>query len=310
MNLIKAARATVGAARIFVIRNQAPISLFFGLGLMIGGTLVACRKTLNVEPIIDGHLQELNDIHTEENTVAPVDGQHRNELAKRKARLFLTTGIRLVSNFGIPVLMILSGSGFIVNGYRIINKKFVIANGLFLSERRINEELRQRIRERDGDGALQEIEHGTYTGSSDSEKPGDLIRRDPITGPFTVTIDESNPHWMFEDINETIPSLQLTMQHIYDIIEGWNDKLHGFGSPHEKIRIFWNDLLRDLKAKSKPFVRAGYVYGVLYDPDDMNSDQYLDVGCYPRKLDNGHYEIDMVFRNMRNIIDDPAVPEF
>ena len=310
MGVLHALSSAAQSARVFFTKNQAKICLITGITAMAGAAVYACVKTQKMEKILDDHLEELDQIHAEETQNDDVNGANHNELALRKTRLYLSTGAKIVSNFAGPILMFAAGAGLVTHGFAVINEKFVVANGLYMAERQINDELRARIRERDGDNALQEIEHGAYKGSEDAEKPGEVVKKEPILGPFTVTIDENNPHWQFEDIHDTIPSLQMTMQHLYALIEGWENKLHGFGDSKKKIRIFWNDFLKDIKAESKPFVRAGNTYGVMYDPDDICSDQHIDVGCYPRKLENGHYEVDMVFRNMRNIIDDPSLEEF
>lgn len=120
----------------FAIKEASPKLLIFGgASLILAGGVVACAKTLNVESIIDEHLEEMSKIDealekgsTIQNEEYPEPTVYTEKIAgKDKFRLCCRTGGKILKNYILAALLIAAGFALIGKGTNTYDGRVAVA---------------------------------------------------------------------------------------------------------------------------------------------------------------------------------------
>ena len=97
-----------GAAKKFAIDKSPEAALIGGIGMVVVGTVLACKQTLKVEDILDEHQEVLDKIEKVASSDQNNSGEIYTESDAKKDRMMLKarTGARLVKLYSLPVLFL------------------------------------------------------------------------------------------------------------------------------------------------------------------------------------------------------------
>lgn len=115
-------------SKVFFKKNSPFILVTTGVGLMVAGTVVACKETMKVEEIVDTHLEYKEKIETlvaDKTEVPTEDGEvivYDEEYGKKcKRKLTALTIFKLVKNYAPAALLLIAGGLCIFKGVNILN---------------------------------------------------------------------------------------------------------------------------------------------------------------------------------------------
>ena len=125
VKLTQAAAKVANTAKV----NSPKLLIFGGAGCLIAAGIYACKQTLNVEGIIDEHLEEKKNIEealeqgvTIQNENYPEPTVYTEEIAKKdKFHLMCRTGGKLFKNYILVVILGAVGLGLIGKGVGIFD---------------------------------------------------------------------------------------------------------------------------------------------------------------------------------------------
>lgn len=135
------------------VKDKSP-EILTGLGVVgvITGTVLACKETKKVDPIIEEHKETLEQIHSVSNSEKE---EVYSEKDKRKdiAIVYAKTGVKLVKLY-LPSIAVLGCSiGCIVQSNRILNKRNIGLISAYTGLSKVFEEYRHNIVEKFGEEA-------------------------------------------------------------------------------------------------------------------------------------------------------------
>lgn len=164
VGLPRAAKSVAIISGLALKKNAPKILLISGVALTVGGTVVACKKTLKMPEIIKELEEKSNEIHEavgKTEVVSPVSSESRPysvEDAKADlTKLYISTGGKILKVYWLPVLMEIGGIALIGISHGIMNKrleaaekKLVAAVTAYEGLSQLFEQYRKRIEEAEG----------------------------------------------------------------------------------------------------------------------------------------------------------------
>lgn len=195
----------------FLARKSPVIALVAGTGLIIAGTVKACKETAKVKEIISAAREDLKALEAakEDGEVVIYHEDENGEVAeetvefdekkykKAKAVVYIRTGLKLLWNYAPAIALQTLGIAGIGVGFRIINKRLAIAmSGLSAMEESFHK-YRNRVVEELGEDADYRYFHGIErVVNSEPELDRNGMPKTTKTGEVKMkntAIDEINP---------------------------------------------------------------------------------------------------------------------
>ena len=130
------------------VRKHMPeILVAVGITGVVAGTVVACKETKKVDPILDEHNKQMEAIHMAADMEVTADGQKYDEKDKRKdtAITYAKTGFKLVKVYA-PAALIIGGSiGCILGSHKILTKRNIGLTAAYTGLSQTFEDYRKKI---------------------------------------------------------------------------------------------------------------------------------------------------------------------
>lgn len=296
MSIMAAIKQGWNVTRNVLVKNAPKIAVAVGSGMVLGGTVDACRQTLKASSVLDEHNKKMEDIH-KALELASAEEIVYTETDRKKDTV--QTYVGTVFNFGKlywrPALLIGGGFASIFTGFRVLNARHVAALGAFATLSDQFNEYRGRAIEEYGPEADVKL----LNGSSDNSQPTkasinvrneedgeekevevDTVDLNAVNGnSFVFDFNYKNPKWdsisfLYNDnfINRIQKRFQLSFESnsIDHLFVGDLYKIFGFDSP--KDSEYTEELLKKLS--------YGPFYGWMNYPGaviDIKTTPYVEV---------------------------------
>lgn len=151
----------IGALELAFKAKSPTLLVIGGVTAMATAALVACKKTLDVEAVMDPHIKslELIELRSEQNAGGLVD--YSNE-SQSKDRLVVYARIAVVGirHYAIPIVLFAGGAGMTFYGHKIMIRRNATLAVAFTAIQRSFEAYRARVLETHGHQADQYFLNG------------------------------------------------------------------------------------------------------------------------------------------------------
>lgn len=269
MSLINTAFRTVA----LTTKKYAPqIAIFGGIGLGVGGAIVACIETRRLDGILEEAKEDLKNIHDK----AISDKTYTEDQVKKDTfKVYARATGRIINNYKWAAGMEIASVISILVGSGAINRRYMRTAAALASMSADFGDYRKEVRERYGDEVDNEIRYGYKTeeikekivdenGKTKTVKKKIKVLPEKAidnTDDYRRIFDKTNPWWDSNNNDIRYYMMFLRSQQSY-----FNDLLRA------NKYVFLNDVL---KALGFPKTRVGQEVGWVHNPEDGN-DGYID----------------------------------
>ena len=264
------------------IKKHSP-EILVGVGIVgiAAGTVLACKETRKIDPIIEEHKETLNDIHMASDTGIIIDketseGVPYTEKDKRRDlfNCYFHTGVELGKLY-LPSVLVMTGSiGCILTSHNILNKRNIGLTAAYAGLSQAYEEYRKNIIEKFGESA--DIE-ARYSVKAKKNKNGET------TYETTDKTDEVD-HSRFFDCESRFwdKNLNVNLMTLYSAETNLNRKLKTRRSHTVTLNEVYDSL--DLRPSDDCQV-LGYKYVPgLHQVDENGIPKVINIGIH--RFDN------------------------
>lgn len=261
----------------FIFKKHAPeICLGLGTAGVVAGTIVACKKTLEMPDILGETKEEVNCIHATfddpQNTPNRTDAPYYSPESKRKdlTKTYIRCGLKVAKNYAVPFALEAGGLGLIFGGHKILKDRNTNLALVAAASDKALHELQKRVEEKYGKEAANDIcfgakeeqisvEETTKKGEKKEVKKTIKSYNDPL-GLYTKLFCEGCRHWCSDP--------DLAISGLRTALDWANRRLD------ERGYLFWNEVLEYLEIPETPL---GATMGWVKDPKDPFA-CYVDFG--------------------------------
>lgn len=260
-----------------VLQKNAP-HIAFGVGIVATavGTYLACRATLNVQPVIEAHREELDNAReskaiggttvTDISTGRQVKAAEITDADYRQAvgYIYMRTTGQLAKEYGPALIAYATGIGLLTSAHITLTKRNAALAATLTALTKAFDEYRSRVRseigaEREHDLFMNAVEH-TITDETGKEKKIKVLTDPNGLSPYAKVFDEYSRYW---NKDPEINRLFVQAQQNYA-----NDLLQVRG------HVFLNEVYDQLGLER---TKAGAVVGWVISED---GDNYIDFGIF------------------------------
>lgn len=270
--LVNKATRLFNKANIKVKKYSPEIFLVLGIAGTITSAVLACKKTLKVNDILEEKQESISKVHTclEEH----LDGYNEKDSKKDLTIIYFQTGLKLIKLYapaiGLGTLSILS----IVSGHNILRKRNIAIAAAYTAVDRGFKEYRKNVVERFGENIdrelrynikAQEIEEETTDkkGNTKIEKKEITIIDGNFVSEYARFFDEYSNEWE-KDSEYNLMFLRKQQDYANDLLKA-------------RGHLFLNEVYDMLGIKRS---KAGQVVGWIYDLKNPKGDNYVDFNIY------------------------------
>lgn len=270
--LVNKATRLFNKANIKVRKYSPEIFLVLGIAGTITSAVLACKKTLKVNDILEEKQESISKVHTclEEH----LDGYNEKDSKKDLTIIYFQTGLKLIKLYapaiGLGTLSILS----IVNGHNILRKRNIAIAAAYTAVDKGFKEYRKNVVERFGDNIdrelrynikAQEIEEETTDkkGNTKIEKKEITIIDGNFVSEYARFFDEYSNEWE-KDSEYNLMFLRRQQDYANELLKS-------------RGHLFLNEVYDMLGIKRS---KAGQVVGWIYDLKNPKGDNYVDFNIY------------------------------
>lgn len=249
------------------LKKHSP-EILIGAGVVgvVTGTVLACKATRKIDPIIEEHKDTLNDIHMATDTGILVDketstGVPYTEKDKRKdlVMCYGRTALELGKVYWPSALIITSSIGCIIASHNILNKRNIGLTAAYAGLSQVFEEYRRNIIDKFGEEADVEAR---YAVKAKKNKKGEVT--------YEMTEDTSdNDHSRFFDAESRFwdNNVNLNLQ----MLKSQEKNLNRTLKYRRSHMITLNEVYDAIDVRpSKDGQVLGYIYRPGIDPVDEN----------------------------------------
>lgn len=257
MNLNKITR--LFNRQLFVIKKHIPdILTVVGIGGVLTGTVLACKATTRIKPIIDDHEDKVTYIHVVDDKILP-----KNEKGRELLKVYGETGVELLKLYGPAIAVNICSILCIVSSDKKM-KRNTLALGAGYSAL-MNEYLsyRKRVADKYGKDAELELYRGDrYLVEKNEEENSVNIRVNRMDiGEYTKLFDETSRYYT------KTPAINFAFLRKKQEEANHLLKIRGY--------LFYNEVLKMLDL---PLVSEGDYIGWVYDNNMIVGNNYVDFG--------------------------------
>ena len=266
-------------------RNSPTIMIVFGVVGVTAGTIVACRATTKLTPIIE-------DFHDRMDEIRVADSEQSNDITKRETVVaYAETGAKLAKLYAPSAIIMGVSLTSIIMSHNIMRERNAALASAYATLIASYKGYRSRVVDRFGEIVDQELNTGIRHEKIETEITDDngKVKKQKVDGtvrddknldgysPFARFFDETSRYWKkSSDYN----MMFLRAQQAYA-----NEMLRIKG------HMFLNEVY-DLVGIDR--TRDGQRIGWIYNPKDPNANNFIDFGLYDinkvgsRKFVNGN----------------------
>lgn len=257
---------TIGKQILKTKKNSPHIFFALGLAGVGAGTVMACRATLKVQPILDQHKYDLDTVRAMKNDPARTDSDYAEKGYPRDlGYVYGKTGVALVKLYGPSLAISLAGVAALSGSHVQLTRRNAGLTATLAAVSKAYDDYRQRMieelgveKELDIYRDITEVDATDESGKKVKTKLANPTRYSPYARIF----DESST--AFEK-HPAINKAFLTNQQGY-----WNDVLRTRG------HVFLNEVYQSLGFDHS---QAGAIVGWLFE-DRGEGDGYIDFGIF------------------------------
>ena len=139
----------------FTKKHSPDILVGLGIGGVVTGTILACKATRKIDPIIEEHKAQMNAVHMAADMEVTGNGEPYTEKDKRAdtAKTYAKTGLKLAKLY-LPAGAVMSASvGCILGSHKILNKRNIGLTAAYTGLAQTFAEYRKNIVEKFGQDA-------------------------------------------------------------------------------------------------------------------------------------------------------------
>ena len=289
----------------FGLKKHSPeILIVTGAVGVVGGAVAACFATPKAEKIISEGKSRLENVDRLVSNNTLPDSEYTIEDAKKDRLVIkIQTGAKVALAYAPAAAIIFGSLGLIFASHSILSKRNAAIGAAYAAVSKGFEEYRSRVKEKYGDdidnalnlGLKEETIEETVTDENGKEKKvkKTITTTDRNLGgnPYTFIFDAEHSMAFEDDHEYNMMTLRAEQQYANDLL-----KARGY--------VYLNDILDRLGLKT---CKMGQIVGWVYNPDDMNTDSYVDFGIKEIDIsDNGEFaekKIILDFNVQGNILD-------
>ena len=261
-----------------VFRKYAP-EILTGVAVVgtVGGTVLACRATLHVSPVIDEAKDKIDAIHEALAKGETRDGEHYSEEDSKKDLLhtYFETGSRIAKMYAPAVGILTLSIASMVGSNFVSRRRNIALAAAYAAIDQGFKDYRNRVIERFGAEVDRQMKYGikaeqTSESVVDAEgktrklkKNVDVVDNKKQYSDYARIFDEYNPEWK-DNPERNLCFLNAQQKYA-------NDRLKSRGF------LTLNEVYESLGFKPTD---AGVHVGWVYSPDNDRGDNYVDFGIF------------------------------
>lgn len=260
----------------FTAKKHGPeIMVIGGVVGVVGSTVMACRATTKINPILNEMKSDINMVHTAMDDEKLKEKYSQDDANKAMGIVYAQAGVKLIKLYGPSIALGALSIVSILAGNNILRKRNVALAAAYTAVDKTFKEYRNRVTEKLGDEAEKELRYGTVakkfeeilvdekTGKEKKKEVDVKVVDDGGESMYARWFDAASPYYE-QDSEYNLKFLRAQQQYA-------NDLLRANG------RLFLNDVYKMLGLEPS---RAGQVVGWVYDPSSPVGDGYVDFGLY------------------------------
>lgn len=254
-------------------KHAPDIMMVVGAGMVIGAAVTACKQTLKANDILAQANDDLDKVEqaieiANEKDYTPQDA--RND----RLKVYSKTAIGLTKVYGPSILVGGIGLGLMLGAHSILKNRNAALTVAYSNAIAAYNAYRQKVIEAIGEEkefqlrsgySKQEIDYVDENGNEKHSKSARVVDDGSGHSLYARIFDEACPAWS--------PSPSSNLQFLRAQQNFANDKLRSEGI------VFLNDVYQMLGFPKTP---EGQIVGWVWDPDNPNTDSYIDFGIYDK----------------------------
>jgi hypothetical protein len=273
-NMVSTVKSVMSKTKFKAKKHSPEIMLVFGIGGVIGSTVMACRATMHLDDTLKEKRERIQEIHDFVDEHGYSEEYTEKDMQKELTVTYVKAGLEVAKLYAPAVALgILSISG-IVGSHYIMRKRNAALAAAYAAIDQGLKEYRKRVAAQIGEDAERDLYYGitkesveeTVTTKSGKEKTvvKEVESYDPNKrSPFSVIYDDGCIGYTKDpEYNKQF----LLKQQAYA-----NQKLKAQGY------LFLNDVYKMLGFAP---TKAGHVVGWIYDEKHPVGDNYVDFGLF------------------------------
>ena len=256
-------------------KHSPEILLVAGIAGTVASTVIACKKTLKLNDILDEKKDTVDAIHT---AVEKNNENYTQEDANKDLTLtYIQTGVKISKLYAPAIGLGMLSIGAIVSGHKILSKRNAAITAAYVLIDKSFKNYRNNVIERFGQGVDQELRFNI--------KSKEVKEKDENGKTVKTTVQEINTDEWHKDFSDYARFFDASCQgHTKDPETNLIYLKHQQAYCNELLKargfLFLNDVYEILDI---PKTKAGQIVGWLYNKDGntpTNGDGYVDFGIY------------------------------
>ena len=256
-------------------KHSPEILLVAGIAGTVASTVIACKKTLKLNDILDEKKDTVDAIHAE---VEKNNENYTQEDANKDLTLtYIQTGVKISKLYAPAIGLGMLSIGAIVSGHKILSKRNAAITAAYVLIDKSFKNYRNNVIERFGQGVDQELRFNIKSKEvKEKDENGKIVK---------TTVQEINTDEWHKDFSDYARFFDASCQgHTKDPETNLIYLKHQQAYCNELLKargfLFLNDVYEILDI---PKTKAGQIVGWLYNKDGntpTNGDGYVDFGIY------------------------------
>lgn len=287
---------------LFIRKNSPKIMIVGGVLGGIGSAIMACKATMNLSNVIEEHKDEIEFIQNEDSGISEED------LKKKKFKIYLNTGVKLIKLYGPSLALGTTSTVSILSGCNILHKRNAALSSAYLAIDSAFKKYRGRIKERYGEEVDFEIRNGVHTEKITVVETDENGKEKKVKKSISVVdgVDSSDysRYFAYKYARAAEKSIEHNKLFLKMQLECANRRLINEGF------LFLNSVYEMLGYEK---TTAGQYVGWVYDKNNTeHGDNYVDFGVKEAMVEtqdgSGEYETVLILDfNVDGLIIDHAV---
>lgn len=256
-------------------KHSPEILLVAGIAGTVASTVIACKKTLKLNDILDEKKDTVDAIH------AAVEKNNENytqeDVNKDLTLTYVQTGVKIGKLYAPAIGLGIISIGAIVSGHKILSKRNAAITAAYVLIDKSFKNYRSNVIERFGQGVDQELRFNI--------KSKEVKEKDENGKTVKTTVQEINTDEWHKDFSDYARFFDAACQgHTKDPETNLIYLKHQQAYCNELLKargfLFLNDVYEILDI---PKTKAGQIVGWLYNKNGetpTNGDGYVDFGIY------------------------------
>lgn len=258
---------TRAASRTVLKAQKASPTLLFGIGVVsvVGGAVLASRATLKAGPVLEKHVQHLEDI-------AAMAKEHPTysdrQVVQDKIEVMIEVGIDLGKLYGPALIAGGIGIACLTGSHKILTKRNAALTAAYAALERSYDLYRSKVREDFGEEAEARLHYNVSKELAEQDRLLEGAHKKPKKinySEYAIFFDEANPNWT-RSAEKNLSFLNVQQRVATDILRA-------------RGHILLNDVYDML---GHPRTTAGCVVGWTMYGD---GDNYVDFGIFNHHTD-------------------------